>query len=57
MCKLVKGWDPKKLSIRNVENKGEIVECVLYNRSSETRLGLTQLTNLLNRVLDWEGSR
>jgi hypothetical protein len=43
MCKHVEGWNPEKLSIRNVENKGEIVGCVLYSRSVETELGLTQL--------------
>jgi hypothetical protein len=43
MCKLVKGWNPEKLSIRNVENKGEIVGCVLYSQSIEIGLGLTQL--------------
>jgi hypothetical protein len=43
MCKLVEGWNPEKLSIRNVENKGKIVGCVLCSRSIETRLGLTQL--------------
>jgi hypothetical protein len=43
MCKLVEGWNLEKLSIRNVENKGEIVECVLYSRSIETGLGLAQL--------------
>jgi hypothetical protein len=25
VCKLVKGWNSGKLSVRNVENKGEIV--------------------------------
>jgi hypothetical protein len=43
MCKLVEGWNPEKLSIRNAENKWEIVGCVLYSRASVTRLGLTQL--------------
>jgi hypothetical protein len=46
MCKLVEGWNPEKLSTRNVENKGEIVGCVLYSRSIETGLGLTQLSFL-----------
>jgi hypothetical protein len=41
MCKLVDGWNPKKLRIRNVENKGEIVGAVLYSRSIETGLDLT----------------
>jgi hypothetical protein len=31
MCKFVEGWNIKKLSIRNVENKEEIVGCVPYN--------------------------
>jgi hypothetical protein len=44
MCKLIKGLNPEKLSIRNIENKGEIVGCVLYSRSSVARLGLTQLS-------------
>jgi hypothetical protein len=39
MCKLVKGWNPEKLRIRNVENKGEIVGCVLYSWSSVIGLG------------------
>jgi hypothetical protein len=43
MCRLVQGWNPKKLSIKNVENKGEIVGCVLYSWSIKTGLGLTQL--------------
>jgi hypothetical protein len=43
MCKLVEGWNLEKLSIKNVENKGEIVGCVIYSRSIETGLGLTQL--------------
>jgi hypothetical protein len=34
------------LSTRNVENKGEIVGCVLYSRSIETGLGLIQLSFL-----------
>jgi hypothetical protein len=46
MCKLVKGWNLEKLRIRNVENKGEIVGCVLYSWSLETGLGLTQLSSL-----------
>jgi hypothetical protein len=47
MCKLVERWNPEKLSIKNVENKGEIVGCVLYSRSIETGLSLTQLSFLL----------
>jgi hypothetical protein len=43
MCKLVEGWNLEKLSIRNGEDKGEIVGCVLYSGSSKTGLGLTQL--------------
>jgi hypothetical protein len=39
MCKLVKGWNLEKLSIRNVDNKGEIVGCALYNWSLVTGLG------------------
>jgi hypothetical protein len=46
MCKLVEGWNLEPLSIRNVENKGEIVGCVLYNRSIETGLGSTNLSSL-----------
>jgi hypothetical protein len=46
MCKLLKGWNPEKLSIRNVENKEEIVGCVLYSQSIETE-GLTQLISSL----------
>jgi hypothetical protein len=41
MCKLVEGWNPEKLRIRNVENKEEIVWRVLYSRSIETVLDLT----------------
>jgi hypothetical protein len=46
MCKLVKGWNPEKMRIKNVENKGEIVGSVLYSWSIETGLGLTQLSSL-----------
>jgi hypothetical protein len=41
------------LSIRNVENKGEIVGCVLYTQSSVTGFGLTQSSISLIRPLIW----
>jgi hypothetical protein len=51
MCKLVEGWNPEKLSTRNVENKGEIVGCVLYSRSIETGLGYPTIVPLIGPLI------